>query len=291
MSLEQLRSLISSWSNLMFVRSRRLQRFFWGAPTLTLRVFATPEPLRSPTATEAEESSQDHSPTEVMWLLQIPRNPVLEKTFSEGFVDAYKDTRMVKIDRNHRWAREITRLSREVVRLKKVRGLPFTLLAAGTRNAGDSLVEGFQAPLSDRLAAALSAHDEPVELQMALTVVPRPFDRFIHSLSRRQGASGGGTSPIDIAEGQNIVQASASETHFFVNMRVAAQDYEVARDVAASFSGAAGGDTQLRERRPVLRRSIYRRRFRDGLCQPSAELDAQCLLGQRGLAALADAFP
>ena len=98
--------------------------------------------------------------------------------------------------------------------------------------------------------------------------MPRPFDRFIHSLSRKQGTSGAGTSPIDIAEGQNIVQASASETHFFVDMRVAAQHYEVARDVAASFSGAAGGDTQLRERRPVLRRSIYRRRFRDGLANP-----------------------
>lgn len=31
-SLEQLRSLISSWSNLMFVRSRRFQRFFWERP-------------------------------------------------------------------------------------------------------------------------------------------------------------------------------------------------------------------------------------------------------------------
>jgi DNA-binding MarR family transcriptional regulator len=267
-SLEQLRSLISSWSNLMFVRSRRVQRFFWGAPTLTLRVFATPEPLRSDDDSEAEASSDEHSPTEVMWLIQMPRDPILERTFSEGFVDAYKDTRLERIDRNHRWSREITRLSREVVRLKKVRPLPFTLLAAGTRNAGDSLVEGFQAPLSDRLAASLSAHQEPVELQMALTVVPRPFDRLIHSVSRRQGSTSMTRSVIDAAEGQNIAQASASESHFFVDMRVAARRYEVARDVAASFSGAAGGDTQLRERRPVLRRSIYRERFRDGTSNP-----------------------
>jgi len=267
-SLEQLRSLISSWSNLMFVRSRRIQRFFWGAPTLTLRVFATPEPLRSADASEAEASSDEHSPTEVMWLIQMPRDPVLERTFSEGFVDAYKDTRLERIGRNHRWSSEITRLSREVVRLKKVRPLPFTLLAAGTRNAGDTLVEGFQAPLSDRLAASLSAHREPVELQLALTVVPRTFDRLIHSLSRRRGSSSTTRSVIDAAEGQNIAQASASESHFFVDMRVAARRYEVARDVAASFSGAAGGDTQLRERRPVVRRSIYRRRFRDGTANP-----------------------
>lgn len=267
-SLEQLRSLISSWSNLMFVRSRRVQRFFWGAPALTLRVFATPEPLRSAAASEAEASSDKHSPTEVMWLIQVPRDSSLERAFSEGFVDAYKDTRLVRIDRNHRWSREITRLSREVVRLKKVRSIPFTLLAAGTRNAGDSLVEGFQAPLSDRLAATLSAYREPVELQLVLTVVPRPFDRFVHSLGRKQGASAGSTSPIVAAEGQNIASSSANETHFFVDMRVAAGRYEVARDVAASFSGAAGGDTQLRERRPVLRRPIYRRRFRDGSANP-----------------------
>ena len=267
-SLEQLRSLVSSWSNLMFVRSRRFQRFFWGAPTLTLRVFATPEPLRADTDSGALASSDEHSPTEVMWLIQIPRDPVLEKTFSEGFVDAYKDTRLVRIDRDHRWSREITRLSRQVVRLKKVQGLPFTLLAAGTRAAGDSFAEGFQAPLSDRLAASLSAHREPVELQLALTVVPRPFDRFVHILSRRQGSSSTSRGPIAVAEGQNIANASASEAHFFVDMRVAAQRYDVARDVAASFSGAAGGDTQLRERRPVLRRSIYRKRFRDGLANP-----------------------
>ncbi len=267
-SLEQLRSLISSWSNLMFVRSRRFQRFFWGAPTLTLRVFATPEPLRSSGQSEAEASSDQHSPTEVMWLIQMPRDPSLEKAFSEGFVDAYKDTRLVRIDRDHRWSREITRLSREVVRLKKVRPLPFTLLAAGTRNAGDSLVEGFQAPLSDRLAATLSAYREPVELQLALTVAPRPFDRFVHALSRKQGASSGPPSPVLAAEGQNIANTSVNETHFFVDMRVAAGRYEVARDVAASFSGAAGGDTQLRERRPILRRPIYRRRFRDGTSNP-----------------------
>ncbi len=267
-SLEQLRSLISSWSNLMFVRSRRFQRFFWGAPTLTLRVFATPQPLRSGEVSEVEASSDKHSPTEVMWLIQMPRDPTLERTFTEGFVDAYKDTRLVRIDRNHRWSREITRLSRAVVRLKKVRSIPFTLLAAGTRNAGDSFGEGFQAPLSDRLAATLSAYKEPVELQMALTVVPRPFDRFIHFLSRKHGASTTSRGPITVAEGQNIANASASEAHFFVDMRVAARRYEVARDVAASFSGAAGGDTQLRERRPVLRRSIYRQRFRDGSSNP-----------------------
>jgi Replication-relaxation len=268
-SLEQLRSLISSWSNLMFVRSRRFQRFFWGAPTLTLRVFATPEPLRSGGDSEIEASSKEHSPTEVMWLIQMPSDPSLEKAFSEGFVDAYKDTRLVRISRDHRWSREITRLSREVVRLKKVRRIPFTLLAAGTRNAGDTLVEGFQAPLSDRLAATLSAYREPVELQLAMTVVPRPFDRLIHALSRKHGSSSSASSsPITAAEGQNIAKASASETHFFVDMRIAAQHYEVARDVAASFSGAAGGDTQLRERRPVLRRSIYRGRFRDGTSNP-----------------------
>lgn len=268
-SLEQLRSLISSWSNLMFVRSRRFQRIFWGAPTLTLRVFATPQPLKSDDATsEIEASSEEHTPTEVMWLIQMPQDPTLERTFMEGFVDAYKDTRLVRIDRNHRWSREITRLSREVVRLKKVRAIPFTLLAAGTRNAGDSFGEGFQAPLSDRLAASISAYKEPVELQMALTVVPRPFDQFIHFLSRRQGSSSTSRGPITVAEGQNIANASASEAHFFVDMRVAAQRYDVARDVAASFSGAAGGDTQLRERRPVLRRSIYRRRFQDGSSNP-----------------------
>ena len=267
-SLEQLRSLISSWSNLMFVRSRRFQRFFWGAPTLTLRIFATPEPLRSENGSEAGESSDEHSPTEVMWLIQMPSDPSLERAFSEGFVDAYKDTRLVRIGREHRWPREITRLTREVVRLKKVRPLPFTLLAAGTRNAGDSLVEGFQAPLSDRLASTLSAYREPVELQLAMTVVPRPFDRFVHVLSRRQGSSSTPSSPVIAAEGQNIATSSATETHFFVDLRVAAGRYEVARDVAASFSGAAGGDTQLRERRPVLRRSIYRRRFRDGTSNP-----------------------
>ena len=267
-SLEQLRSLISSWSNLMFVRSRRFQRFFWGAPTLTLRVFATPEPLRTGGDSPFEASSKEHSPTEVMWLIQMPSDPSLEKAFSEGFIDAYKDTRLVRIDRDHRWSREITRLSRQVVRLKKVRPIPFTLLAAGTRNAGDTLVEGFQAPLSDRLAATLSAYREPVELQLAMTVVPRPFDRLIHALSRKHGSSSSSPSPITAAEGQNIAKASASETHFFVDMRVAAQRYEVARDVAASFSGAAGGDTQLRERRPVLRRSIYRGRFRDGTSNP-----------------------
>ncbi|HWB70446.1 MAG TPA: hypothetical protein VG518_10765, partial [Solirubrobacterales bacterium] len=267
-SLEQVRSLVSSWSNLMYVRRRRWQRFFWGTPALTLRVFATPESLGSESSMDADEFSDEHSPTEVMWLVQMPRDPHLEKAFSEGFVDAYKDTRLVRVDRDHRWSREITYLSHEIVRLKKVHPLPFTLQAAGTQNAGDYLVEGFQAPLSDRLASALSAYKEPVEFQMAMTVVPRPFDRFVHALSRGRGSTSSSASPIDAAEGQNIARASATETHFFVDIRVAAARYEVARDVAASFSGAAGGDTQMRERRPVLRRSIYRRRFRDGIPNP-----------------------
>ena len=267
-SLEQIRSLVSSWSNLMYVRRRRWQRFFWGTPALTLRVFATPEPLRSDDSIDPDEFSDEHSPTEVMWLVQMPRDPSLEKAFSEGFVDAYKDMRLVRVGREHRWPREINYLSHEIVRLKKVHPLPSTLQAAGTQNAGDYLVEGFQAPLSDRLAAALSAYKEPVEFQMAMTVVPRPFDRFVHAMSRGRGSTSGSTSPIDAAEGQNIAQASANETHFFVDIRVAAGRYEVARDVAASFSGAAGGDTQMRERRPVLRRPIYRKRFRDGIPNP-----------------------
>ncbi|MBN8867310.1 MAG: hypothetical protein J0H98_07135 [Solirubrobacterales bacterium] len=248
-STEQIRAFMSSATNLIYVRSRRFQRFFTGSPSLAFRVLAVPNTQRGD--------------SEVASYITVPSGESLNRLIRKKFSDNYQDAELKRIP-NDRWPT----IGYEIVRNKKTRKIPFTIKVPGISTASESFEEGFNAPVMDKVVTAMSSSPMPAEVQLVATPVPRPFDTFIRFLSGIQTRSSQKADAIERSEGENTAKASANEGHLFVEMRVGSPDYEFTRDIAAVLQGAAGGDAQLRERRPVLRKKLYRTRFQRGVGNP-----------------------
>lgn len=246
-STEQIRSFMSSVCTLMYVRSRRWQRVFKGSPSLTYRVLAWPNRKRGD--------------SEVAVYVQIPEDPRLDELFRRAFSDAYQDAELREVKGPRRWGQEI-------VRLKKTRAIPYTLRVPGISQASESFQEGFNSPVMDKIVTTMTSRKLPAEVQYVLTAVPRPFDRFMYQVGRLRHESAMTSDAIEKAEGSNTAAASSNEAHVFAEIRIGSPEYDFSRDIAAVLAGAAGGDAQLRERRPRLRKKLYQDRFFKGIGNP-----------------------
>ena len=120
----------------------------------------------------------------------------------------------------------------------------------------------------DNIVTTMTSRKMPAEVQYVLTAVPRPFDRFMYFVGRVRHESAMSSDAIEKSEGSNTAAASANEAHVFAEIRVGTPEYDFSRDIAAVLAGAAGGDAQLRERRPRVRKKLYQKRFLKGVGNP-----------------------
>lgn len=244
-STEQLRSFMSAMTTLMYVRSRRLQRVFVGAPSMAFCVLSSPNRKRGD--------------SEVGIYVKVPADLNLDRALKYAFSDAYQDS-VLKV------VRDWPSWGKEIVRLKKTRAIPYTLRVPGISQASESFQEGFNSPVMDKVVSMMSSRQLAAEVQYVVTACPRPFDRLVRAIGRIRHESR--TDAIEQQEGSNTASASASEGHLFTEIRVGTPDYEFSRDIAAVLAGAAGGDAQLRERRPIFRKPLYQERFFEGIGNP-----------------------
>ena len=248
-STEQIRTFMSATCNLIYVRSRRLQRLFTGSPSFAFRVLSSPNKTRGD--------------SEIASYITIPGDEILNTQIRDKFADTYQDAELIKV-KNTSWPK----WGFEIVRNKKTRMIPFTIRVPGISTASESFEEGFNAPVMDKVVTAMAAAPIPAEVQFVSTPVPRPMNWLIRKMARASSQSSQRADAIERRENENVAQASANEGHLFVEMRVGSPNYEFSRDVAAVLQGAAGGDAQLRERRPVLRKALYQDRFYKAVGNP-----------------------
>lgn len=249
-STEQLNSFMSTLNNTVYVRARRLQRLFIGAPSFALRLIAMPAPHRGT--------------SEVISYITVPGDKEMNRELERSLANVYQDAQFIK-QKPGTWPTWGT----EIVRNKKTRPIPTTIRVPGISQASESFQEGFNSPVIDQVVTNMAGRDTPVELQIVGTPAPRFMSRLVRFLSRTQhGAVFGGNDPVSRSEGQNTTAGSVNDAQVFVEMRVGSPAYSVSRDVGAALQGAAGGDAQLRERRPVLRKRLYQERFHKGVGNP-----------------------
>lgn len=248
-STEQIRTFMSATCNLVYVRSRRLQRVFTGSPSFAFRVLSSPNKTRGD--------------SEIASYITIPGDEILNTAIRNKFADTYQDAELIKV-KDSSWPK----WGFEIVRNKKTRMIPFTIRIPGISTASESFEEGFNAPVMDKVVTAMAATPIPGEVQIVATPVPRPMNWLIRQMARLSSQSSQRADAIERRESENVAQASANEGHLFVEMRVGSPNYEFSRDVAAELQGAAGGDAQLRERRPVLRKALYQDRFHKAVGNP-----------------------
>jgi hypothetical protein len=152
---------------------------------------------------------------------------------------------------------------KEVVRLKKAK--PFARALDRPLERSLSSAESYQDPSSDALLSVMAEVGERVVVQIVVTPVPDGFQRAARSVSvqRRRPAR---EAPAPDAVQQREERASTDAVVFrplsFCEVRVGAETYRAARQVAGAIQGhAEGGENHLRQRRPLLRRRLYIDRF------------------------------
>lgn len=245
-STEQISALISTLNQLIYVRARRLQRVFKGSPSLAFRVVSMPDRVKGT--------------AEIANYVTLPEDLALAFDQSRSTSDAYQDLDFIKVKDS--WP---TAWAKEIVRNKKRRPIPFTVRTPGISQASESFDEGFNSPVMDKVVAHMASHKIPIEFQIVCTPSPEILNRLVRFLaSRRMGP----TSQSGVGVSRQDAESAANDSHLFVEMRVASGNYEVSRDTAGILQGAGGGDASLRERRPVIRKRIYQRRFVEGTNNP-----------------------
>lgn len=148
---------------------------------------------------------------------------------------------------------------REVVRLKKVRSFARALDRPLERSLASP--EPYTEPAIDAVLAVMAEVGERVLVQITISPVPDLFQRGARAVSVRRPAPAGKTRPADPAR-QREERASTDAVVFrplaFCDIRVGAETYRAARHVAGAIEGQAlGGENELRQHRPILRRPIY----------------------------------
>jgi hypothetical protein len=157
----------------------------------------------------------------------------------------------------------LRRWLKEVVRLKKAK--PFARALDRPLERSLSSAEPYQEAPTDALLSVMAEVGERVLVQIVITPVPNHFQRTARdtSVQRRAPAR---EAPAPDAVQQREERASTDTVVFrplsFCDIRVGAETYQAARHVAGAIEGQAeGGENHLRQRRPLLRRSLYLERM------------------------------
>jgi len=148
---------------------------------------------------------------------------------------------------------------KEVVRLKKAK--PFARALDRPLERSLSSTEPYQEAPIDGLLSVMAETGERILVQITISPVPNRFQRAARSVAvqRRKPTR---EAPAPDAVQQREERASTDAVVFrslsFCDIRIGAESYRAARHVAGAIEGLAeGGENQLRQRRPVLRRPLY----------------------------------
>lgn len=152
---------------------------------------------------------------------------------------------------------------REIIRLKKAKLFARPLDRPLERSLASA--EPYQEAPVDTLLSVMAEVEERVLVQIAISPVPLSFQKAARSIAvRRRGPAGEAAGPdaVEQREERASTDAVVFRPLFFCDLRVGAESYRVARHVAGAIAGhAEGGENQLRQRRPVLRRHLYLERM------------------------------
>lgn len=148
---------------------------------------------------------------------------------------------------------------KEVVRLKKAK--PFARALDRPLERSLSSTEPYQEAAIDGLLSVMAEVGERVLVQITISPVPNRFQRAARGVAVQQRKPAR-EAPAPDAVQQREERASTDAVVFrslsFCDIRVGAESYRAARHVAGAIEGhAEGGENHLRQRRPVLRRSLY----------------------------------
>lgn len=147
-----------------------------------------------------------------------------------------------------------------VVRLKKARDFRNPIARPGERSL-ESDADYPAAPL-DAVLSVMAEAGERVLVQITVVPAPNHFQRIARKLAGADRSNERpGTGMRGAIRGREE-RASADVVAFrplsFCDIRVGAESYAAARRVAGAIEGVAeGGENQLRQRRPLFRRSLY----------------------------------
>jgi hypothetical protein len=156
-------------------------------------------------------------------------------------------------------AAALRRWLRVVVRLKKAKLFARPIARPGERSL--TATGSYDEAPVDALLAMMAEVREKVLVQFTITPVPNHFQRIARAYSEPRHHKERAV-PAPTAVEQREDRAAAEAVVFrplnFCDIRVGAESYQVARQVAGAIEGIAeGGENHLRQRTPVLRRRLY----------------------------------
>lgn len=170
----------------------------------------------------------------------------------------YPDVRMTPLPPNE--SEVLQSWLAAVVRLKKARDFRNPIARPGERSL-ESDADYPAAPL-DAVLSVMAEAGARVLVQITVVPAPNHFQRIARKLAAANHSNEGPGTGVRGAVRGREERASADVVAFrplsFCDIRVGAESYAAARRVAGAIEGAAeGGENQLRQRRPLLRRLLY----------------------------------
>ncbi|MBS1895428.1 MAG: replication-relaxation family protein [Actinobacteria bacterium] len=189
--------------------------------------------------------------------IAVPRAEGSLEALRGALASRYPDAEIAAVEEEAR--EELRRWLGEVVRLKKAKHFARALDRPLERSLAST--EPYQEAAIDAVLAVMAEVGERVLVQITISPVPDRFQRTARSFSvqRRDPAR---EAPAPDAVQQREERSSTEAVVFrplsFCDIRVGAETYRAARQVAGAIEGQAlGGENELRQRRPLLRRALY----------------------------------
>ncbi|MBS1884918.1 MAG: replication-relaxation family protein, partial [Actinobacteria bacterium] len=184
---------------------------------------------------------------------------------AEGSIEAlrgalasrYPDAEIAVVDEEA--GEELRGWLREVVRLKKAK--PFARALDRPPERALASAEPYQDAAVDAVLAVMAEVGERVLVQITVSPVPDRFQRTARGVSvqRRDPAREPAVpDAVQQREERSSTDAVVFRPLCFCDIRVGAETYRAARQVAGAIEGQAlGGENELRQRRPLVRRALY----------------------------------
>jgi len=196
--------------------------------------------------------------------LACEEDPALLRSLEARLRTAYPDARLEPISGSRRFP------CRAIMRLKK----EHTFTRRLTTNEQD---EGYERALTDSLIGAMAATEEPVLVQLCLIPAPGVVELLARSLFRSRELTGVGIDgrqrrsellERELEGGLEVQHRSL----YFADIRVAAETWGAARQVARTLVGDSRAENVLQDRRVKARRDIYRARIARAQMNPVPSL-------------------
>jgi protein involved in plasmid replication-relaxation len=182
----------------------------------------------------------------------------------------YPDSVLTVLDEGQSDA--LKRWLKVVVCLQKAR--PFTPVANQGERGAVANADYPEAPL-DVVLSVMAETKQRVLVQVTVTPAPNIFQRWMRGAAERPSRQRerGRPGAVEQREERSVADTVVFRPLSFCDIRVGAETYRVASQVAGAIEGVAeGAENQLRQRCPVLRRRLYIDRMVQAEPNPVASL-------------------